>query len=162
MVDTNARQRVLGTAEAVYTGDAAAEIIEEARQRGLTVDGHLVSAPVKPGQVAFSIQFDDAGLNWQLTWSQIDHMVELADRYLRPEAPAARRGLARQLVLTAIRENRHLDLKVANIVALMAIWLMFRGDSGDKLRLLRVRHAGYIITEKGPEDYNFRLVAGRT
>jgi hypothetical protein len=129
---------------------------------GRSVDGELVELPPEDGAIAFSLEWDGATLDLNVSWEQIDDMI----RSVQPVIDANRksgddgRAFAREAILQCVAANQHLRPEGASAVASLAAWLAFTGPQGPRLRQLDIKHFGYVIS--GPDgNRNFRLIAGR-
>jgi len=159
--------RRAAAAKARKGGLSAAErhalaVIEQAREKGRTVDGDLVTMPALPGQaIAFSVEFDEASLEWNATRAQIDEYVAVASDALQGLPEPDRRPFARQQVVQALAENKHLrGGRDSQAVCCLTCWLMFTGANAAQLRRVALNHASYVISRTGPGEYNFRLIGG--
>lgn len=159
--------RRAAVAKARNGGLSAAErhalaIIEQAREKGRTVDGDLVTMPALPGQaLAFSVEFKEASLEWNATWVQIDEYVAVANDALQGIPEPDRRAFAREQIVQALANNRHVrGGKDSAAVCCFTCWLMFTGPSAAQLRRVALNHVAYVITRTGPGEYNFRLIGG--
>lgn len=140
----------------------ALAIIEQAREKGRTVDGDLVTMPALPGQaLAFSVEFEEASLEWNATWKQIDDYVAVASQALQGIREPDRRPFAREQIVQTLANNKHLrGGKESQAVCCFTCWLMFTGPSAAQLRRVAINHVAYVISRTGPGEYNFRLIGG--
>lgn len=142
------------------------DFIIDAGLRNKTVpDERELPLPADPGKLAFSIEWDEASLNWNATWATCQMLMAQAKRAL-VYAKGSEREAAREFILTAFRNNHHRDHRVATACAAFTTWLIFTNPAGgDALRSMaelgELDHAGYVITMKEDGEYNFRLIAGR-
>ena len=137
------------------------EAVDAAGREGIVLDEDVVGLVAEPGRVSFSVELEEASLNWNMAWDEIERSIVEADTALAKieSIGGRRRALARDTVIKTLDDNEHMDQHAATVVARMVVWLVFTGDNGDLLREARVTHAGYVITRE-PGGANFRLIAG--
>lgn len=129
---------------------------------GRSVDGELVELPPEQGTIAFSLEWDEANLDLNATWEQIDEMIRSVQPVIDANTTGGDdgRAFAREAILQCVSANQHLRPEGASAVVSLSAWLAFTGPQGPRLRQLDIKHFGYVIS--GPEgNRNFRLIAGR-
>ncbi len=143
----------------------ALDAISSARIAGIVLDDRDVQMPAERGKIAMSVEasadMGGASLRWNLSGSELDRMLASASHALDFEPEAKRRALARETVITILLRGDHIhDVAVANTLAALVTWLIFSSDSAPLLRQRKATNAGYLVSQTGPDEWNFRLVAG--
>lgn len=144
----------------------ALEVIAAARARGMTVDGSEITMPAVEGKVAWSVEMPNgASLEWNLTWDEADQFLATAEQALPAEGEEKmdRRAVARQIVVDSLLGGRHLKGGAhSQLVAALVVWLALTSPQAPQLRGRELTFISYAVTHMGGEDWNFRLIAGRT
>lgn len=145
--------------------DAERKIVDQANaeaRHGRTLDGTLVQLPAEPGKTSFSVEFEGASLNWNLSLDEIREAVSMAEGVLASAPAAERRVLARETVAVALAASEHVRKGKAPAIAFLTVWLMAdRPDLREFLYAGRLRHAGYVISRlPGDQGLNFRFIGG--
>lgn len=140
----------------------ALEVIAAARARGMTVDGSEITMPAIEGKISWSVEMENgASLEWNLSWVEADHFLATAEQALPPEGD--RRAVARQIVVDSLLGGRHLKGGAhSQLVAALVTWLALTSLQGPQLRTAGLTFVSYSVTFLGGQDWNFRLIAGRT
>lgn len=140
----------------------ALEVIAAAKARGMTVDGTEITMPAVEGKVAWSVEMPNgASLDWNLTWAEADQFIAQAEQALPPDGD--RRAVARQIVVDSLLGGRHLKGGAhSTLVAALVVWLALTSPQAPQLRNAGPTFISYAVTHLGGEDWNFRLIAGRT
>jgi hypothetical protein len=143
----------------------ALDAISSARIAGIVLDDRDVQMPAERGKVAMSVEasadMGGASLRWNLSESELDRMLAEASHALDFEPEIKRRALARETVITILLRGDHAhDVAVANTLAALVTWLIYTGDSAPLLRQRKATNAGYLVSQIGLDEWNFRLVAG--
>jgi hypothetical protein len=138
------------------------DAVHAAAVEGVVLDADLVEIPPEPGKVAFSVELEDASLNWNASWNEVDQAMVHTEAGLDAAGIVGekRRSTARELVIRTMLANRHMRGETGGKAAAMVMWLIFTSEIGPSLRERGIGSAGYVITPKGPGDWNFRLIAG--
>ena len=133
----------------------------DAAVTGIVLDGDSVDHPVEDGKVAFSIEYEDASLRWNASWPEIEDFLTMAKHALDGDSrPGDRRAIARSTIIALMDRDRHLQAREGTAVAGLVTWLALTSDAGATLRTLPTTHIGYLVTRRGEDDWNFRLIAG--
>jgi hypothetical protein len=144
----------------------ALDAISSARIAGIVLDDDRdVQMPAVHGKIAMSVEasadMGGASLRWNLSESELDKMLAEASHALDFEPVEKRRALARETVISILLRGDHVhDVAVANTLGALVTWLIFSSDSAPVLRQRKATNAGYLISQTGPDEWNFRLVAG--
>lgn len=139
----------------------ALEVIAAARARGMTVDGNEVTMPAVGGKIAWSVELSGASLEFNLSWDEAEQLVGIAEVALPPEGD--RRAVARQIVVDSLLDGCHLKGgEHSQLVAALVTWLALTSQQGPQLRTAGLTYISYAVTFLGGQDWNFRLIAGKT
>lgn len=130
-----------------------------------TVDATTVAHPAEAGKICCSVEFQGAELNWNHSPDEITHSAELIVNQINTETtnPEEQRSFVRETILRTMRANQHLKYNKGIVVACCVAWMLKNSPQvWPHIESGRIKFAGYQISKKSKDDYNFRLFAGNT
>lgn len=155
--------------------DEVLNLVDRSAQQGKIVDGSNFTLPPEEKKISFSIEFDGkfsfgmlsgASMNYNLSFSDmIQFAKKINDEMVKTgKSKESNREMIRDLIIDLFRQNRKIKYEHGKLIPFLVSYLIYYSQAKEPLVQLQntkgVNHIGYIITQIGMKDFNFRLVIG--